>query len=192
MGISLAFHEDSDKLQDRLQCLRYLATHTVEVGLTSSASGRSRTLLAIHEHGSPAMHIPARPVVKPALAKPSVRAEMGQAMMNACAAALDGDMYGLTAALEESGRAGVDGIHAYIDAGNPSASSMVVAPHRGANSLSLDLTSDEDSRHHRGDRSLSVDLTSFETSATGGQKEVRPLVDTGQMYNDFDWEITGK
>ena len=116
---------------------------------------------------------------------------------------------------------------------------MVVAPHRGANSLSLDLTSDEDSRHwrssdvrppnapvtltggwirnpvsgkpvkvkgksgttsatsmvatpHRGDRSLSVDLTSFETSATGGQKEVRPLVDTGQLYNDFDWEITGK
>jgi hypothetical protein len=45
---------------------------------------------------------------------------------------------------------------------------------------------------HRGDRSLSVDLTSFETSATGGQKEVRPLVDTGQLYNDFDWEITGK
>ncbi len=115
--ISLQISENTEKLQDRLQCLRYLATHTVEVGLTSSASGRSRTLLAIHEHGSPAMHIPARPVMKPALAKPSVRAEMGQAMMNACAAALDGDLSGVTAALEESGRAGVDGIHAYIDAG---------------------------------------------------------------------------
>ena len=79
--IGLSFSEDTKKLQDRLQCLRYLATHTVEVGLTSSASGRSRTLLAIHEHGSPAMHIPARPVVKPALAQASVRAEMGQAMM---------------------------------------------------------------------------------------------------------------
>ena len=108
--IGFKFSENTEKLQDRLQCLRYLATHTVEVGLTSTASGRSRTLLAIHEHGSPAMHIPARPVVKPALAKPSVRAEMGQAMMNACAAALDGDLSGVTAALEESGRAGVDGI----------------------------------------------------------------------------------
>ena len=147
--LTLKISESDKMLQDRLQCLKYLATHTVEVGLTSSASGRSRTLLAIHEHGSPAMHIPARPVVKPALNQPSVRAEMGQAMMNACAAALDGDMDGVTAALEESGRAGVDGIHAYIDAGNPSASSMVVAPHRGANSLSLDLTSDEDSRHWR-------------------------------------------
>jgi hypothetical protein len=96
--INLAYSENTEKLQDRLQCLRYLATHTVEVGLTSSASGRSRTLLAIHEHGSPAMHIPARPVVKPALAKPSVRAEMRQAMMNACAAALDGDLSGVTAA----------------------------------------------------------------------------------------------
>jgi hypothetical protein len=65
------------------------------------------------------MHIPARPVVKPALSQASVRAEMGQAMMNACAAALDGDLYDVTAALEESGRAGVDGIHAYIDAGIP-------------------------------------------------------------------------
>ena len=141
--LTLKISESDKMLQDRLQCLKYLATHTVEVGLTSSASGRSQALLAIHEHGSPAMHIPARPVVKPALAKPSVRAEMGQAMMNACAAALDGDLSGVTAALEESGRAGVDGIHAYIDAGNPSASSMVVAPPRGANSLSLDLTSDE-------------------------------------------------
>ncbi|MBQ9401767.1 MAG: hypothetical protein IJU38_05315, partial [Clostridia bacterium] len=147
--ISLQISENTEKLQDRLQCLKYLATHTVEVGLTSSASGRSRTLLAIHEHGSPAMHIPARPVVKPALNQPSVRAEMGQAIMNACASALDGDLDGVTAALEESGRAGVDGIHAYIDAGNPSASSMVVAPHRGAHSLSLVLTSDEDSRHWR-------------------------------------------
>ena len=112
--LKFSITEDSEKLKDRLQCLKYLATHTVEVGLTSTASGRSRTLLAIHEHGSPAMHIPARPVVKPALAQASVRAEMASAMQKACASALDGNMDGVTAALEESGRAGVDGIHAYI------------------------------------------------------------------------------
>ena len=200
--ISLQIKEDTKKLSDRLQCLKYLATHTVEVGLTSTASGRSLTLLAIHEHGSPVMHIPARPVVKPALAQASVKAEMSSAMRKACASALDGDLDGVTAALEESGQAGVDGIHAYIDAGNPSASSKVVAPHCGANSLSLDLTSDEDFRHWRSSEvrppNAPVTLTggwirnpvSGKPVKVKGKSGTTPLVDTGQLYDDFDWEIT--
>ena len=167
--LTLKISESDKMLQDRLQCLKYLATHTVEVGLTSSASGRSQALLAIHEHGSPAMHIPARPVVKPALAKPSVRAEMGQAMMNACAAALDGDLSGVTAALEESGRAGVDGIHAYIDAGIPSPNAPVT------------LTG-----------GWIRNPVSGKPVKVKGKSGTTPLVDTGQLYNDFDWEITGK
>ena len=166
--LTLKISESDKMLQDRLQCLRYLATHTVEVGLTSSASGRSRTLLAIHEHGSPAMHIPARPVVKPALAKPSVRAEMGQAMMNACAAALDGDLSGVTAALEESGRAGVDGIHAYIDAGIPPPNAPVT------------LTG-----------GWIRNPVSGKPVKVKGKSGTTTLVDTGQLYNDFDWEIRG-
>ena len=156
--IGFKFSENTEKLQDRLQCLRYLATHTVGVGLTSSASGRSQALLAIHEHGSPAMHIPARPVVKPALNQPSVRAEMGQAMMNACAAAL-----------EESGRAGVDGIHAYIDAGIPPPNAPVT------------LTG-----------GWIRNPVSGKPVKVKGKSGTTPLVDTGQLYNDFDWEITGK
>ena len=156
--LTLKISESDKMLQDRLQCLKYLATHTVEVGLTSSASGRSQALLAIHEHGSPAMHIPARPVVKPALAKPSVRAEMGQAMMNACAAAL-----------EESGRAGVDGIHAYIDAGIPPPNAPVT------------LTG-----------GWIRNPVSGKPVKVKGKSGTTTLVDTGQLYNDFDWEITGK
>ena len=167
--IGLSFSEDTKKLQDRLQCLRYLATHTVEVGLTSSASGRSRTLLAIHEHGSPAMHIPARPVVKPALAQASVRAEMGQAMMNACAAALDGELSGVTAALEESGRAGVDGIHAYIDKGIPPPNSPITL--KGG---------------------WIRNPVSGKPVKVKGKSGTTPLVDTGQLYNDFDFEIKDK
>lgn len=117
--IGLKITEATEKLQDRLQCLQYLATHTVEVGLTSTASERSRTLLAIHEHGAPAMHIPARPVVKPALAQPSTRAEMSAAMLEACAAASAGNLAGVTRALGDAGKAGVEGIHAYIDKGIP-------------------------------------------------------------------------
>ena len=109
--INLTFTEATKKLQDRLQCLQYLATHTVEVGLTSTASERSRTLLAIHEHGAPAMHIPARPVIQPALSQPPTRKEMSAAMLEACAAANAGDQAGVAQALETAGKAGVDGIH---------------------------------------------------------------------------------
>ena len=167
--LTLKISESDKMLQDRLQCLKYLATHTVEVGLTSSASGRSQALLAIHEHGSPAMHIPARPVVKPALAKPSVRAEMGQAMMNACAAALDGDLSGVTAALEESGRAGVDGIHAYIDKGIPPPNSPITL--KGG---------------------WIRNPVSGKPVKVKGKSGTTPLVDTGQLYNDFDFEIKDK
>ena len=167
--IKLSLNEDAKKLEDRLQCLRYLATHTVEVGLTRTASGRSKALLAIHEHGSPAMHIPARPVVKPALAQASVRAEMGQAMMNACAAALDGDLSGVTAALEESGRAGVDGIHAYIDAGIPPPNAPVT------------LTG-----------GWIRNPVSGKPVKVKGKSGTTPLVDTGQLYNDFDFGIREK
>ena len=167
--IKLTSKEATDKMKDRLQCLQYLATHTVEVGLTSSASARSRTLLAIHEHGAPAMHIPARPVVKPALAQASTRAAMSAAMLSACAAANDGDQAGVTSALEDAGKAGVDGIHAYIDKGIPPPNSPIT--------LSGGWMRNPVSKKP-------VHII--------GKSGTTPLVDTGQLYNDFDWEISGK
>ena len=167
--IGLSFSEDNKKLRDRLQCLKYLATHTVEVGLTSTASGRSRTLLAIHEHGAPAMHIPARPVIKPALEQTAVRVKMASAMRKACASALEGDMDGVTAALEESGQAGVDGIHAYIDQGIPPPNALVT------------LTG-----------GWIRNPVSGKPVKVKGKSGTTPLVDTGQLYNDFDWEIREK
>ena len=169
MGITLKINEATKKLQDRLQCLQYLATHTVEVGLTSSASARSRALLAIHEHGAPAMHIPARPVVKPALAQPSVKAEMSAAMRKACAAANAGDLSAATSALEDSGKAGVDGIHAYIDKGIPPPNSPITL-------------SGGWMRNPVSGKAVKVK----------GKSGITPLVDTGQLYNDFDFEIKEK
>ena len=165
--IRFSSKENAAKLQDRLQCLRYLATHTVEVGLTSTASERSRTLLAIHEHGAPAMHIPARPVVKPALAQPSTRKEMSAAMLEACAAANDGDQAGVARALEDAGRAGVDGIHAYIDKGIPPPNSPITL--KGG---------------------WMRNPVSKKPVKVKGKSGTTPLVDTGQLYNDFDYEIT--
>ena len=167
--IEFTFTEATEKLQDRLQCLQYLATHTVEVGLTSTASERSRTLLAIHEHGAPAMHIPARPVVKPALAQESTRAEMSAAMLSACAAANSGDLSAVTSALEDAGKAGVDGIHAYIDKGIPPPNSPITLS-----------------------GGWMRNPVSGKPVKVKGKSGTTPLVDTGQLYNDFDWEITGK
>ena len=169
MGIGLKISEATGKLQDRLQCLRYLATHTVEVGLTSTASERSRALLAIHEHGAPAMHIPARPVVKPALAQASVKAEMSAAMQKACAAANDGDLPGVTSSLEDAGKAGVDGIHAYIDKGIPPPNAPITL-----------------------EGGWMRNPVSGKPTYIKGKSGTTTLVDTGQLYNDFDWEIRKK
>jgi len=164
--IEFTFTEATKKLQDRLQ---YLATHTVEVGLTSTASERSRTLLAIHEHGAPAMHIPARPVVKPALAQSSTRAEMSEAILSACAAANDGDLSAVTSALEDAGKTGVDGIHAWIDKGIPPPNSPITL--KGG---------------------WMRNPVSGKPMKVKGKSGTTPLVDTGQLYNDFGWEIRGK
>ena len=167
--ISLKISEATEKLQDRLQCLQYLATHTVEVGLTSTASERSRTLLAIHEHGDPVMHIPARPVVKPALSQASTRKEMSAAMLSACAAANDGDLSAVTSALEDAGKAGVDGIHAYIDKGIPPPNSPITL--KGG---------------------WMRNPVSKKPVKVKGKSGTTPLIDTGQLYNDFDYEIINK
>ena len=167
--ITLKISEAAEKFQDRLQCLQYLATHTVEVGLTKTASERSRTLLAIHEHGAPAMHIPARPVVKPALAQSSVRTKMSAAMISACAAANSGDLAAVTSALEDAGKAGVDGIHAWIDKGIPPPNSPITL--KGG---------------------WMRNPVSGKPMKVKGKSGTTPLVDTGQLYNDFDYEIKEK
>ncbi len=167
--IKIISKENMGKMKDRLQCLQYLATHTVEVGLTSTASERSRILLAIHEHGAPAMHIPARPVVMPALAQESCRAELSAAMLSACEAANEGDQGGVISALENAGKAGVDGIHAYIDQGIPPPNSPITLS-----------------------GGWMRNPVSGKPVKVKGKSGTTPLVDTGQLYNDFNYEIKEK
>ena len=55
--IRLDFTEDTGLQEKRGKCLDWLRKHRVDVGLTSSASGRSRFLLGIHTRGSPVMRM---------------------------------------------------------------------------------------------------------------------------------------
>ena len=167
--ISLSASEEDDSLEKMLECLDYLAHHKVDVGLTSSASGRSLFLMAIHERGSPIMRIPPRPIVRPALQKEAAKEAMTAGCVEACEAAFDGDLPGTVAALESVGQAGVDGIHAYMDAGVPPPNSPVT--------LSGGWIYNRVA--HKG---VYVD----------GKSGDKPMIDTGALYNDFDYEVTEK
>lgn len=166
MALSLKMTEDTERLEKREKCLEFLRKHKVDVGLTSSASARSKFLLTIHTHGSPVMRIPPRPVVKPVLARESLRNEMAEKMLSSCEAAMDGDPDGTRQGLEDAGQRGADGIREYIDAGVPPPNSPVT--------LSGGWVYNRVAR---------------KGVLVAGKNGNTPLVDTGQLYNDFDYEI---
>ena len=158
--------QNRDLWQRRVRCLLDLSERRIEVGLTASAPSRSRFLLAIHEHGSPIMHIPARPVIAPALSRPETVSAMGSAAVDALAAAHEGDAGGVRSSLEAAGQAGADGIRAYIDAGIPPPNAPVT---------------------------LSGGWIYNRVAKTGapvrGKSGSTPLKDTGALYNSFGYEI---
>ena len=167
--LKLSITEDTDLLEKRDKCLAWLRKHKVDVGLTSSASGRSVFLLGIHTRGSPVMRIPPRPVVEPALAKESLKEEMGQFLLESCEAAFEGDLSGARKGLEDAGQRGADGIREYIDEG--------IAPPNAPVTLSGGWI------YNR------VAKKGVPVKGKAGDK---PMLDTGALYNDFDWEITGR
>ena len=162
--MKLTIHDDPELLQQRIRALQKLKTMNVKVGLPASAGDRLRFILAVQEHGSPLMHIPSRPVIRPALAKPETRAAMAEAMKDAAKAAWEGE--DPRPALEEAGQAGADGIRAYIDEGIPPPNSPATVSggwiwNRAAK------------------KGVYVPGKGFN----------KPLFETGALYEAFDYEI---
>ena len=164
--IAFTMKEDSEKIENREKCLKYLQKHKVDVGLTSSASARSRFLLGIHTRGSPIMRIPPRPVVQPALAKESLRTEMAGMLADSCEAAFAGDLAGTQAGLENAGRRGADGIREYIDAGISPANSPVTLS-----------------------GGWIYNRVAKKGVLVSGKSGSTPMKDTAQLYSDFDYEV---
>ena len=167
--IQLHFKEDTEKIENREKCLEYLRKNKVDVGLTSSASGRSFFLLGIHTRGSPIMHIPPRPVVEPALAQESLKEEMGEFLVDSCEAAFEGDMSGTVAGMENAGQRGADGIREYIDGG--------ITPPNAPVTLSGGWI---------------YNRVAKKGVLVGGKSGSTPMKDTAALYEDFDYEITGR
>ena len=110
-------HDDATLFASRVRMLTELKGITLKVGLPEGTGDRLRFILAVQEHGSPIIHIPSRPVIRPALAQAETRAAMADAMKDAIDSAWEGkDPH---ADLKAAGQTGVDGIRAYIDSHIP-------------------------------------------------------------------------
>ena len=158
--------ENTDQISSRLRCLEKLKNTTVEVGLPEDASSRSRFLLALHERGSPIMHIPPRPVIGPGLSRPETRQAMTEALTAAVTAAHEGDEAAAQVGLEACGQAGADGIRAYIDSGiQPGNSPVTVSGGWVYNRVAK---------------------TGVPVRGKGFDK---PLYETGELYEAFSWEV---
>ena len=165
--MKITFTEDAGQARKRLECIRFLNRTKVDVGLTSSASERSRWLMALHEHGAPGAHIPARPVIIPALSAEKAREAVGRELREAASAANAGDRQAMQAALERAGEAGTDAIRAYIDAGVPPPNAPLTVEGGWI-------------RNFSSKKPVHVEGKGFS----------KPLYDTGELYGDFDYEIT--
>ena len=162
--MKLTILDDPEAFRERFKALKKLKKAKVKVGLPASAGGRLSFILAVQEHGSPIMHIPARPVIAPALARQETRTAMAEEMRNALRAAWDGE--DSRPFLEAAGQAGADGIRAYIDAGISPPNSPVTVNGGWI-------------WNRPGHKAVYVP----------GKGKNKPLFDTGALYNALGYEV---
>ena len=164
--MNIDFKEDPARQKALASARALLKSARVGIGLPASAPARSRWLLALHEHGAPGAHIPPRPVVGPALAREETLSAVGQGLLSACEAAAAGDEAGVREGFSDAGRAGADGIRAYIDAGVPPPNAPLTI-HGGW------------IRNFSSGRPVRVEGKGFD----------KPLYDTGELYQSFGFEV---
>ncbi len=162
--MKFTIHDEPELLTERLRALKKLKMATVKVGLPASAGGRLHFILAVQEHGSPMMHIPSRPVIRPALARDETRTAMASAMKDAIAAAWEGKNPGPD--LETAGQAGADGIRAYIDSHIPPPNSPATV-----------------------NGGWIWNRAARKAVYVKGKGFNKPLFDTGTLYDAFGYEI---
>lgn len=165
--MKLKIRENPGEIQKRIKTLHKLKKTAVHIGLPPSAGGRLRLILAVQEHGSPLLRIPPRPVIVPALAKEETREVMAEHMNEAVHAAWEGNEVSAKAALNEAGKAGADGIRAYIDSHIPPPNSKVTVSGGWI-------------YNRIAKKAVHVPGKGFD----------KPLYDTGELYNAFTYEIS--
>lgn len=163
--------EDAERLAMIRECLRYLASHAVAVGIPAKNDARpgpysNTALLALHEAGSPVNRVPPRPVLKPALSREGVREEMADALLAAVYAAAEGSAPEMTACMEKAGEAGVKAVRDYVKGGGTAPNAPITVS--------------------GGWMRNRVSGKPVHIKGKGGSV---PLVDTGTLLNAFGYEI---
>ena len=164
-----AFSEQREKMKKVNQCVAWMKSHKLNIGLTSKAPARSKWLFSIHENGSPIKGIPARPALRPALMSATFTKLYKDYMRTAYDCAMDGNLEGVKAAYNTLGMLGVYAIQNRIDSHIPPPNSPITL--------------------HGG---WMRDKVSGKPIHVKGKSGDTPLVDTGQYRNSFAYEIVYK
>ncbi len=117
--------QNFEAIKNIITGIRFFRHYEVVVG---AKGGRNASLLYMHEAGVPSRNIPARPVIKPALAEADTAWQMRMLMIDAALAVfLEGDKDAALASFEKAGMVGRDACKAYITSGKlaPNAPSTI-------------------------------------------------------------------
>jgi hypothetical protein len=157
--------------EDRIaEAIRRLARKRLYIGIPQERDPRpgepigNASLGYVHELGSPARNIPARPHLVPGVTK--ALPEMTGYLREAARAALNGDSAGVDAGFEKAGIAGVNSVRLTIQAGIP----PPLAPATVAR------------------RQVRTPGSTYRRQATT-PADVIPLIDTGQYLAAHTWVI---
>ena len=166
----------TDKLAAIVSSINMLVKKSVLVGIPASGNGRddemnNAALGYIHETGSPANNIPARPFLLPSVADSLEKYEPH--LKKAALAALDGQNKKVYEQLNSAGIIASQAAKAMIDAG--AFAPLAIATLKA--------------RARRGRKGAAIEIASRAAGNAPNSSNARPLIDTGQMRNAITYIV---
>lgn len=123
-GWGTVVKESSETVYNMIMGWKWLAETEVLVGIPEEKSQRksgslsNAQLMYIHTNGSPANHLPARPVIEPALAQQETRERIQEYLREGAKAALFGHIPEAQRAYQKAGQIGANAAVEYFTSGN--------------------------------------------------------------------------
>lgn len=171
----------ADRLDDVVSNINALLKQDVLVGIPASDGERNAgepinnaALGYIHENGSPANNIPARPFLVPGVAGASEAIE--QKLRKAADAALNGQRRKIGEQLNAAGMVARDAVKSAINSGDFAPLSEATLKARAA----------------RGRKGAVAELASRAAGNAPNNSNARPLIDTGQLRNAINYVVRDK
>lgn len=175
-----------DRLAEVVKSINALTGKDVLVGIPDTMTERkpdeeadhgpmtNATLGYIHEFGSPAANIPARPFLIPGVK--DGRKQYENRLKKAAQLALDGNTSGVEAQLSMAGQEARDAVKAKINSGGFEPLADATLRRRAA----------------KGRKGAAAELASRRAGNAPGTDLAKPLIDTGQLRNSITYVVRGK